>query len=71
MLEEREFFVRKAIGWVLREVGKTRPNLVTEWLLAPATAPRATRASGVTLREAVKYLPEADREAILRARSSG
>jgi len=70
MLEEREFFVRKAIGWVLREVGKSRPRLVAEWLLAPGGAPRAARASGVTLREAVKYLPEADRETILRARGS-
>jgi 3-methyladenine DNA glycosylase AlkD len=52
MLEEREFFVRKAIGWVLRETSKKRPQLVFDWLL-----PRAGRASGVTVREAVKYLP--------------
>lgn len=71
MLDEREFFVRKAIGWVLREVGKSRPRLITDWLLAPAAAPRAARASGVTLREAVKYLPEPGREAIRRARASG
>jgi 3-methyladenine DNA glycosylase AlkD len=51
MLDEKEFFIRKAIGWVLREVGKTRPDDVYEWL-----APRADRASGVTMREAVKYL---------------
>jgi 3-methyladenine DNA glycosylase AlkD len=51
MLDEKEFFIRKAIGWVLREAGKTRPADVYEWL-----APRADRASGVTLREAVKYL---------------
>ena len=25
MLDEKEFFIRKAIGWVLREVGKQRP----------------------------------------------
>jgi len=62
MLEEREFFVRKAIGWVLRETGKKRPSLVAEWLL-----PRAARASGVTVREAVKYLGEAERQAILAA----
>jgi 3-methyladenine DNA glycosylase AlkD len=52
MLEEREFFIRKAIGWVLREAGKRRPNDVAAWL-----APRTARASGVTMREAVKYLP--------------
>ncbi len=63
MLDEKEFFIRKAIGWVLRDTGKLRPELVTEWLL-----PRASRASGVTLREAVRHLPEADRAAILAAR---
>jgi 3-methyladenine DNA glycosylase AlkD len=51
MLEETEFFIRKAIGWVLREMSKKRPEEVFEWL-----APRAHRASGVTMREAVKYL---------------
>ncbi len=62
MLEDREFFIRKAIGWVLRETGKARPGLVAGWL-----RPRAARASGVTVREAVKYLPQVDREAILAA----
>jgi 3-methyladenine DNA glycosylase AlkD len=63
MLDEREFFIRKAIGWVLREAGKTREQEVYEWLL-----PRAGRASGVTIREAVKYLDPGQREAILAAR---
>lgn len=63
MLEEREFFIRKAIGWVLREVGKRRPALVAEWL-----EPRVHRVSGVTFREAVKYLPPADRERLTAAR---
>lgn len=62
MLEEREFFVRKAIGWVLREVGKKNPGRVHSWLL-----PRAGRASGVTVREAVKYLRPEQRESILAA----
>jgi 3-methyladenine DNA glycosylase AlkD len=62
MLAEREFFIRKAIGWVLRETAKKHPELVAEWL-----APRANRASGVTVREAVKYLPAADRDAVLAA----
>jgi 3-methyladenine DNA glycosylase AlkD len=51
MLDEREFFIRKAIGWVLRDTSKRRPAMVSEWL-----APRMHRASGVTLREALKYL---------------
>ncbi|HVX33662.1 MAG TPA: DNA alkylation repair protein [Solirubrobacterales bacterium] len=63
MLEEREFFVGKAIGWVLRETAKTRGAEVYEWLL-----PRAPRASAVTIREAVKYLAPDQREAILAAR---
>jgi len=61
MLEEREFFIRKAIGWVLRDYGKTHPDTVTAWLV-----PRRARASGVTMREAVKYLPE-DAKGALRA----
>ncbi|HVT57190.1 MAG TPA: DNA alkylation repair protein [Thermoanaerobaculia bacterium] len=52
MLEEREFFIRKAIGWVLREVSKKRPELVRAFV-----EPRRGRLSSVTLREAVKYLP--------------
>jgi 3-methyladenine DNA glycosylase AlkD len=75
LLEDREFFVRKAIGWVLRERSKKRPAEVHRWLL-----PRAARASGVTVREAVKFLEPPQREAILgryaakasrRARTAG
>jgi len=62
MIEEREFFIRKAIGWVLREAGKRHPHEVVAWL-----APRTHRASGVTVREAVKYLPPQDRERLMRA----
>ncbi len=62
LLEEREFFIRKAIGWVLRETAKKRPELVFAWL-----APRTQRASGVTLREAVKYLPAPQRDLLLAA----
>ena len=63
MLDDKEFFIRKAIGWVLRETAKKRPGLVYTWLL-----PRAARASGVTIREAIKPLPEQQRMAILAAR---
>jgi len=62
MLEEREFFIRKAIGWVLREAGKRRPGEVAAWL-----GPRTGRASGVTMREAVKYLPPAEAERLMTA----
>lgn len=30
--EEREFFIRKAIGWALREYSKTDPNAVREFI---------------------------------------
>lgn len=62
VLDEREFFIRKAIGWVLREVGKRDPQAVVAWLEA-----RTPLVSGVTIREAVKYLPAADRERLLAA----
>ena len=63
MLDDREFFVRKAIGWVLRDTARKRPDLVYERLL-----PRAPRASGVTVREAVKPLSAPQRGAVLAAR---
>ena len=60
MLEEAEFFIRKAIGWVLREVAKKKPDRVHQFVSA-----RIDRMSGVTLREAVKYLPLEDKEALM------
>ena len=62
MLDEKEFFIRRAIGWVLRETAKRRPDEVYEWL-----APRAHRSSGVTIREAVKYLDDARKNALMSA----
>ena len=59
MLGEREFFLRKAIGWVLREVAKTRPERVVEFL-----SPRLARVSGLTLREATKHLSRRQRLAL-------
>jgi 3-methyladenine DNA glycosylase AlkD len=66
MLAEREFFIRKAIGWVLRETAKKHPDLVADWL-----ASRVHRASGVTLREAVRWLPAARRDALLVPQAHG
>lgn len=66
MLDETEFFIRKAIGWVLREMAKKRPDEVYDWI-----APRTHRASGVTMREVVKYL-QPDRAAwLMRAYKDG
>jgi 3-methyladenine DNA glycosylase AlkD len=52
MLGETEFFIRKAIGWVLREISKKRPALVRDFMVE-----HGARAHGVTFREATKYLP--------------
>jgi 3-methyladenine DNA glycosylase AlkD len=58
LLAEREFFIRKAIGWVLREISKHDPDWVAKW-----TETHLSEMSGVTFREAVRRLPadEADR----------
>jgi 3-methyladenine DNA glycosylase AlkD len=66
MLHEKEFFIRKAIGWVLRETGKRRAPEVIAWL-----APRTHRASGVTMREAVRYLPAPDAARLMSAYKAG
>jgi 3-methyladenine DNA glycosylase AlkD len=65
LLEDREFFVAKAIGWVLRDTSRRDPARVAAWL-----RPRAARAGGVTVREAVKRLAPGDRAAILAARGA-
>lgn len=63
MLEEKEFFIRKAIGWVLRDVSKKRPQLVFEFLDR-----HIGEVSGVTLREGSKYLPREQARAVRRRR---
>jgi 3-methyladenine DNA glycosylase AlkD len=55
MLAEREFFIRKAIGWVLREISKQDPDWVASW-----TQRHLSEMSGVTFREAVRRLPAAE-----------
>jgi 3-methyladenine DNA glycosylase AlkD len=51
MLGEREFFLRKALGWVLREAAKKQPGRVAAFL-----AERGSRVSALTRREAEKGL---------------
>jgi hypothetical protein len=64
MLAEREFFIRKAIGWVAREIAKRDPAWVAGW-----TEQRMAALSGVTFAEAVRRLPppEAARLRAVRA----
>jgi 3-methyladenine DNA glycosylase AlkD len=59
MLHEREFFIRKAIGWVLREVSKKRPALTYEFLRK-----HRERVSRLSLLEGAKYLPAPNRKAL-------
>ena len=66
MLGEDQFFIRKAIGWVLREISKKRPALVAAFL-----RDHASQVSGLTYREATKYLPLADRRNLDRLRAAG
>lgn len=66
MLDETEFFIRKAIGWVLREMSKRRPAEVYEWI-----SPRTHRASGVTMREVVKYMPAEQADRLMAAYKAG
>jgi 3-methyladenine DNA glycosylase AlkD len=48
---EKEFFIRKAIGWTLREYAKTEPDRVRSFLLE-----HRERWSGLSFREAAKHL---------------
>lgn len=63
MLDETEFFVRKAIGWVAREISKRDPAFVVAW-----AEPRLDRMSGVTYREVVRRLPPHDAARLARLR---
>jgi 3-methyladenine DNA glycosylase AlkD len=63
MVGEKEFFIRKAIGWVLRDVSKKRPDLSFGFLTE-----HIHEVSGLTLREGSKYLPKKHLEALRRAR---
>jgi 3-methyladenine DNA glycosylase AlkD len=59
MIEEKEFFIRKAIGWVLRDVSKKNPEPVVEFLKR-----HHGKAAGLTIREGSKYLTEIQREEV-------
>jgi 3-methyladenine DNA glycosylase AlkD len=49
--DESEFFIRKAIGWALREYAKTDPDAVRDFLAA-----HRDELSGLSYREAAKHL---------------
>lgn len=47
--EESEFFIRKAIGWALREYAKTEPDVVRRFV-------NETPLSSLSIREALKHI---------------
>jgi 3-methyladenine DNA glycosylase AlkD len=59
-VDEKKFFIRKAIGWTLREIAQTDPALA-EKLIREFW----DRASGMTRREALRRLPAARRKVLL------
>jgi 3-methyladenine DNA glycosylase AlkD len=62
MLAEREFFIRKAIGWVLREISKKRPEMTADYLAA-----LLDHVAALTLRERSRRLPPDRRDALMAA----
>ena len=51
LADDKEFFIRKAIGWALRDYARWNPQAVSEFLLA-----HRADLSGLTVREAAKHL---------------
>ena len=51
LADEKEFFIRKAIGWALRDYARWNPQAVTEFLVQ-----HRANLSGLTVREAAKHL---------------
>ncbi len=50
-LASKEFFLRKAIGWALRELAKSQPEVVRQYVRT-----NEARLSGLSKREALKHL---------------
>ena len=51
LADDKEFFIRKAIGWALRDYARCSPQAVADFLVE-----NRTRLSGLTVREAAKHL---------------
>ncbi|MFJ9683659.1 DNA alkylation repair protein [Streptomyces sp. NPDC101194] len=60
LLTDSRFFVRKALGWTLREGAKHHPQQITDWLLQ-----RLPKVSGLTLREATRSIDDHTRRNLL------
>lgn len=55
LLPETEFFIRKVIGWVMREVAARHPDEVSNWLRT-----HMDEMNLITLREPLRKLPDAE-----------
>ncbi|MFJ1425468.1 DNA alkylation repair protein [Capnocytophaga canimorsus] len=55
-LEQTDFFIRKAIGWALRDYSKTNPQWVCSFI-----EKHSNKMSKLSLREAKKYLKNGER----------
>jgi 3-methyladenine DNA glycosylase AlkD len=61
MLGEREFFIRKAIGWVLRDISRKRPELTYGFVER-----FGAQMSALTYREATRRLPSSMQTKLVR-----
>jgi 3-methyladenine DNA glycosylase AlkD len=50
-MDDRDFFMRKGIGWALRDAARSHPDEIRAFVAA-----HRERMSGLSLREATKHL---------------
>ncbi|MFQ6060551.1 MAG: DNA alkylation repair protein, partial [Thermoplasmata archaeon] len=62
VLEDKNFYVRKTFGWVLREMGKGFPDFVFEYIMF-----NKSRLREADIKESVKYLPKEKAKTILES----
>lgn len=66
LVAEKQFFIRKAIGWVLRELSEHRPDETERILLGVGR-----QASGLSVREAIRKMPQRRQRSILSSLNRG
>lgn len=65
LLGDREFFIRKAIGWVLRSTARRQPELTGRFVRA-----HAAQMSALTFREGTRVLPEPEQRRLRAVRGA-
>lgn len=66
LLKDKEDLIHKAVGWMLREVGKKNRKVLIDFLTS-----HYTKVPRTTLRYAIERFPEQQRKAFLLGRYSG